>query len=223
MNQLSTESWYSVILADPPWWYSNRKTGGERKDRTKFGGGAMKHYPLMKDIELLEFSDFIRTISNDNAALFVWATCPRLDFAIQWIEACGFRYVTNAFTWVKTKPGSTVPVYGPGYYTASNIELCLLGIRGKMKPEKEMTQSVIQAPRGAHSEKPIIHDLITAMYPHGNRCEIFARTTQEGWDTYGNETAPEIQTTLLKGIAHAGKSLLHGGCEQPTQPRLLGV
>ena len=40
----------------------------------------------MKDKELLEMKDFINQISNDNCIMFMWATPPRLDFAIKLME-----------------------------------------------------------------------------------------------------------------------------------------
>ena len=43
----------------------------------------MKHYPLMKDKELLDMKPFIESISNDDCIMFMRATPPRLDFAIE--------------------------------------------------------------------------------------------------------------------------------------------
>ena len=43
----------------------------------------MKHYPLMKDDELRDMKDFIGKITKDNAIMFMRATMPRLDFAIE--------------------------------------------------------------------------------------------------------------------------------------------
>lgn len=178
---------YQVILADPPWHYNNRKTGGERKNKTKFGGGAMKHYPLMKDSELLGMADFISTLADNNCALFMWTTMPRLDFGIELLKAWGFRYATNAFTWVKTSSKTGSFIYGPGYYTASNTEVVLLGVRGSMEPVKKMAPSVIKHPRLEHSRKPDIHGTIDEMYPSAKKIELFARRPYEGWDAWGNE------------------------------------
>jgi N6-adenosine-specific RNA methylase IME4 len=185
---------YGVILADPPWHYNNRKTGGERSNKTRFDGGAMKHYPLMSDFEILAMDDSVRAISDDNCALFLWATMPRLDFAIKVLKAWGFRYATNGFTWVKTTKDESRPVYGPGYYTASNAELCLLGVKGSMPPAVKMLPSIVITPRGEkHSRKPDVIQHIDRMYPDARKIELFAREIgRPGWDVWGNEVESSI-------------------------------
>lgn len=191
---------YNIILADPPWWYANRKTGGERKNKTRFGGGAMKHYPLMKDAELVALAPRIKALADDNCALFLWVTDPRKDFGIDLLKCWGFRYATSAFTWVKTCLDGKTLIYGPGTYTASNKEECLLGIKGSMVPHAKMIPSLIMKPRGLiHSRKPaVIYERIEAMYPNASKVELFARTTREGWDHWGNEVNPDIDLPIAE-------------------------
>lgn len=180
---------YQVILADPPWFYNNRKTGGERNDKTKFGGGARKHYSLMPDHELYGMATFINHLSDARCALFLWATMPRLDFAVDLMRVWGFKYRTSAFTWVKsTKDGSSWK-NGPGFYTASNTEIVLLGTKGcGLKPTKAMVNPIIMRPPGRHSEKPVeVVERINAMYPNYKKIELFARSRMPGWDAWGNE------------------------------------
>jgi len=198
---------YQVIVADPPWMYSNRKTGGERKNKTKFGGGAQKHYPLMPDADLIAMRPMLDSLADKNSILFMWATCPRLDFAIQLMAAWGFRFVTVTFAWVKPaqtpgaifdlleyklsgkKPwvqpsdmddhmdnlkGKSIWKYGPGFYTASNLEVVIAGVRGSMPPTKKMVGSVIMKPVGRHSAKPEdVMARIEAMYPAARKIELF--------------------------------------------------
>lgn len=189
---------HDIILCDPPWHYSNRKTGGERSNKTKFGGGASKHYPLMKDKELINMADFVKSISADNARLFMWATNPRLDFATDLIQEWGFKYCTVWMTWIKTKKntGFIFPelgsglIYGPGGYTASNTEVVLLGRKGKALPQtKRMTPSIFFHPREErHSQKPtIVHERIDQLYPEASKIELFARRPYPGWQVWGNE------------------------------------
>ena len=45
------------------------------------------------------------------------------------MEAWGFRYVTVAFNWFKANKSGT-PFFGVGYYTKSNSEIALLGVKG---------------------------------------------------------------------------------------------
>lgn len=182
---------YDVIEIDPPWWYNSRKTGGERNNKTKFGGGAMKHYPLMRDKELIEFKNTIDNLSNDNCIMFMWATMPRLDFAIQLMSSWGFEYKTVAFTWVKINKNGSYRV-NPGYYTASNIELVLIGIKGKnnglFKPAKTMINQIIAEEIREHSRKPDeVYNRINLMYPDKKKISIFAREERHGFDVWGNE------------------------------------
>lgn len=205
-----------VLLTDPPWWYANRKTGGERCNKTKFGGGASKHYDLMRDKDLLALADSVRAVMADNSACFMWATMPRLDFGIDLLKAWGFRYVTTAFTWIKTSPNSGQPIYGPGSYTASNPEIVLLGIRGSMPVARQMMPSVIHYPRGEHSAKPPIHQLIDELYPGGVKVEMFARRPAPGWICTGNQLTgqdiaqalPVIGTAPAKAIQHQQMKLI---------------
>jgi N6-adenosine-specific RNA methylase IME4 len=174
---------YDVLMADPPWHYNNRTTGRG----TKFGGGASAHYPLMKDAAILSMADYVESICANNAAMFMWATGPRLELACRVLKAWGFRYSTVAFTWVKTKKDGE-PHKGPGNYTASNAEFCLIAVKGSMPPKRKLVPSVILYPRMRHSEKPpIVRDRIELMYPEAKRIELFARHTTEGWDTFGNQ------------------------------------
>jgi len=180
---------YDVILSDPPWFYNSRKAGNERNYReTRFGGGAEKHYQLMKDAELLAMRPQIDQWAADNCALFMWATCPRLDSAIELIKGWGFRYCTVAFVWEKVNKGNGDTTKNPGYYTASNAELVLLGCRGSMRPEQPMIRQIVKGPRREHSRKPDeVRERIEQMYPAAKRIELFARQRVAGWDAWGLE------------------------------------
>ena len=82
---------YSIIYADPPWWYSSRSVNR----RTKFGGGARAHYDVMRDEEVIGMADWVQSLAAENCALCLWATCPRLDIAIKVLKAWGFRYCSR--------------------------------------------------------------------------------------------------------------------------------
>jgi N6-adenosine-specific RNA methylase IME4 len=194
----TTETKFKVLYSDNPLWYANRKTGGERNNKTKFGGGAQKHYPLMKDEELLAMSPVIKNISTENSAMFMWATMPKLDFCIELLKAWGFRYTTTAFVWVKPVQDWKEEVSkgkqlrwknGPGFYTGSNSEIVILGVKGSMQPNKKMLDSVIIEPVREHSRKPDeVKKRIELMYD-GPRLEMFARTETVGWESWGNQTS----------------------------------
>lgn len=217
-----------ILYTDPPWWYSNRKTGGERKKPLvqvpgkdpKFGGGARKHYPLMRDRDLLALAPLVQGVMEDDSACLMWGTMPRLDFGIELLGAWGFRYVTAAFVWIKSTNDFTRPRYGPGTYTASNAEVVLLGVRGSMGPVKKMTGSVILTPRFEHSVKPSLHRVIDKMYPTGRRVEMFARRphqrrfAEQPWEAIGNgvsglDIKDELATMATE--INGGRQLQLGG------------
>lgn len=183
----NTDKKYNIIYADPPWAYNTRKNTG-----TKFGGGAMGHYPTMAmgEIERLP----IPNIASDNCALCMWVTFPYLDKQIRLFEKWGFDYKTLAFSWVKTNRASGTPFFGVGYYSKSNCEVCLLGVKGKMKPVSNKVSSCIIAPKREHSRKPDeARERIVELFGDLPRIELFARQYARGWDCWGNEAPEEAE------------------------------
>ncbi len=181
---------YNVIYADPPWAYNKRKNTD-----TKFGGGAMGHYPTMtiKDIKALPVVD----MCDDNCALFLWVTFPKLQEGLDTMKAWGFDYKTIAFNWVKTNKNNDKPFFGIGYYCKSNTEICLLGIKGKMKPVSNKVSSVIISKKERHSKKPVeaIERIEELFGLDTKRVELFCRDPREGWDVWGNQ----IESTITLG------------------------
>lgn len=140
----------------------------------------------MKDSEIIDMAQNINAISDKDCALLLWATMPKLDVALEVIKAWGFRYATTAFTWIKTTK-SGKPATSPGYYTASNTEIVLLGIKGRMPPAERLVNSVILEPRREHSRKPDeVRERIVRVFGDLPRVELFARYPADGWASYGN-------------------------------------
>lgn len=196
---------YSLILADPPWRYASRG----HHSKTRFGGGVSTQYPTMKDAEIIALGPSIKAISAKDSALLLWTTMPAIPLAVQVIEAWGFRYATAAFVWEKvTKNGQ--PWGGPGTYTASNVEMILLGVRGSMKPAAKLKKQVIRHPhirypagtpaiigpdgkkkrlagKIIHSRKPaVFREAIVEVFGDLPRVELFARDPAPGWDAFGH-------------------------------------
>ena len=195
---------YPVILADPPWRYRTWK--GDRGSRT-----AESYYPTLSTDELAALP--VGALAAPDCALFLWATAPCLPDALRVLGAWGFRYVTVAFSRVKTTRTGT-PAFGLGHYTRGNAELVLLGVRGRMKPRDRGVSSVVLAPRGEHSEKPEeVRRRIERLYP-GPHLELFARRPAPGWDTWGNEVDSTLTVARILNAdpadnAHAGIGSLH--------------
>lgn len=170
---------FNIILADPPWLYNARNNS-----KTKFGSG-MHIYNGMTTPELCDLP--VADVSDTNCALFLWVTYPRLPDGLAVMKAWGFEYKTCAFTWVKTNKNNDKPFFGIGYYTKSNAELCLLGIKGKMKPISNSVSQIIISPREEHSKKPdIVRDRIVQLFGDVDKLELFARQETANWKSLGN-------------------------------------
>jgi N6-adenosine-specific RNA methylase IME4 len=174
---------YDIAYVDPPWFYY----GSPIKD-----AAAAKHYPLMT-LEELSALD-VRAMLNKRAAVFVWATCPRLNFAIQLIDAWGLHYRGVAYVWVKTnRSGAIIAGQGvPPTFTKPTTELLLVATTtptGRPFPIHDLAQAqVVLHPRGAHSQKPtIFRSLIEELCGKRTRIELFARSHTAGWDAWGAE------------------------------------
>jgi N6-adenosine-specific RNA methylase IME4 len=177
-----------IVYADPPWPYY----GSTEKD-----AAAGKHYDLMSMDDI--FALPVKALFRDpkHGAAFVWATCPKLDDAVDTIRRWGLHYRGVAFVWVKTrKDGGIIGAQGvPPTGTKPTTELCLLATTcrtGRPFPllDAKVAQ-VVLAPRGRHSEKPPeVRDRIVSLYGDRPRIELFARTAVPGWERWGNE-APE--------------------------------
>ncbi len=162
---------YSVIYVDPPWQYDFSLTTNREIEN---------QYPTMTIEELCTFN--INSFAAPDCVLFLWATNPKLSEALQVITAWGFTYKTN-MVWVKDK-------IGMGYYARQRHELLLIATRGNsIVPEPQnRPDSVIEAPRESHSEKPaVLHEIIDRMFPGIPKKEIFGRKEVEGWSVWGNE------------------------------------
>ena len=174
---------YDVVYADPPWFYY----GSQLKD-----AAAAKHYPLMSQEELAALP--VRKMMSKRAALFLWATCPRLNFAMDLIDAWGLHYRGVAYVWVKTNAkGKIIAGQGvPPTFTKPTTELLLVASTvptGRPFPILDLAQpQVVLNPRSAHSEKPaIFRDLIDSLCGKRPRIELFARSKVKGWDNWGAE------------------------------------
>lgn len=188
---------YQLIYADPPTGYRN-----------KARGAADDHYMTMT-MEQLKRVPVARLAARD-AVLFLWTTWPFLvekhqshDLMVAW----GFEPRTVGFVWVKLTSGGKEHV-GNGFWTRSNTEVCLIGVRGKMRraanegPPASVRQlflerveagdlepEAIDAQVGEHSAKPAVfrQRVEQLMGPGLSMLEMYARERHDGWDAHGNQ------------------------------------
>lgn len=159
---------FDLIYADPPWRLGN-------PDSAK---APENYYPTMPLEEIVA----LRPPAADDALLYLWAVNMLLPEALRVIEAWGFEYVAN-LVWVK-------PSIGLGAWTRNRHELLLVGRRGRYPPPdpEDRPDSVIEAARGRHSQKPDrVYELLERAHPHARKLELFARTQRPGWAAWGNE------------------------------------
>lgn len=79
---------YSVIYADPPWSYA---AGGAKRNVTR-------HYHTMKPEDIYDLP--VQDIAADDCLLFMWATFPNLEIALEaaidlkmaYNETCPFKH-----------------------------------------------------------------------------------------------------------------------------------
>lgn len=170
---------YNIILADPAWSYNDRALAGNR--------GAECKYPVMTDEDIKNLP--VKTIAADNCILFLWATFPRLELALEVIKSWGFTYKTIGFNFVKMNKKQTNTLFmGLGNWTRSNSEICLIATKGKPKRISKSVHSVIMAPLERHSAKPKeVHKRIVELMGDLPRIELFARECFTGWTCVGKD------------------------------------
>lgn len=174
---------FGAILADPPWAFQTWSEKGK-------GRAAERHYATMRlqDIAALPVAD----VAARDCVLFLWVTWPMLRQALGVIGSWGFAYKTCAFDWMKADPyrlwaDDQTPRVGPGYWTRSNTEPCLLATRGRPKRLSASVRMGIISDRREHSRKPdLVHERIERLVA-GPYLELFARETRPGWTVWGNE------------------------------------
>ena len=119
---------YSVYYIDFAWWWPKRNKG------TKFGGGTP--YPTMRIGEIYKYCILLSDKIPDGSVCFSWINTnynsdADLQARLKTFELMGFRNTGIAFSWEKvSKSGKTRKL--PGHYQSNSIELCFLGIKGRV-------------------------------------------------------------------------------------------
>ena len=177
---------YSVIYADPPWRYKMYKGNGYIE----------RHYPTMELDEIKALP--VKELAGKDCILFLWATLPMIPEALQVIKAWGFEYKTAAFVWVKLNRHRDGIFWGMGYWTRSNVEICMLATKGHPHRKARNIHQVIISHVEEHSKKPAeARRRIEALIGDVPRIELFARQSPPGWDVWGNEVVSDITMDIL--------------------------
>ncbi len=184
---------FDVALIDPPWSYF----GDQKKD-----GAAAKFYSTLTDEEIRMLP--VKELLNERAVVFLWATAPRLDAALDSIKAWGLHFRGVAFVWVKTtKDGKPIGARGvrPSIVkpTCEFVLACSTVLKGRPLPiADESIVNTVFAATTEHSAKPLaVHERIEALYPKATRIELFARTQRQGWYCWGNQISKIAKSDLV--------------------------
>ena len=168
-GRLAPEGPFDLILADPPWKYEHCEANNREIEN---------HYETATVKDLSEHAPD----SVADSILFMWATAPKLDEALQLMKNWGFNYRSCA-VWDKEK-------IGMGYWWRIQHELLLVGVKGNpgCTPECERVSSVFRETRGQHSRKPeCVYEWIERAFPGLKKLEMYCRTPRLGWAVWGNE------------------------------------
>lgn len=179
---------FRLIYADPPWQYGDDRSGLEKE-----GTAAAAQYPTMPTQAICDFADddgrHVGDLAASDAVLFMWATFPLLEDALEVVDAWGFSYRT-AFVWHKQRSNI-------GNYHDASCELLMVCTRGSCPIEIDTRIQQMQSiARSKHSAKPEEFRLmIESLYPSSilksppfRAVELFRRgDAPAGWVVWGNE------------------------------------
>jgi len=205
----SIEEGFSTILADPPWRFTNR-TGKVAPEHQR-----LSRYDTMSLEEICDLP--VEQVAAKNAHMYLWVPNALLPEGLNVMNAWGFRYVSNLI-WAKRRKDGGPDGRGVGFYFRNVTEILLFGVRGSLRtlPPGRSQVNMIESRKREHSRKPDEqYELIEACSP-GPFLEMFARSSREGWESWGNEAHDD---TAQRGKTHRGYS---GGPIQKPQVTSVG-
>jgi N6-adenosine-specific RNA methylase IME4 len=175
-----------LILSDFEWHFKVRSevTGMDRH--------AANHYVTAAECDtaeaIVERQRERMSIAAEDCVHLMWVPACFDKIGHKVMELQGFTYVSQ-FVWIKDGIGT-------GFWVRDAHELLLIGVRGKVPAPAmgEQFRSVIEGPRGEHSQKPDRqYEIAEHYFPNLPKVELNARRSREGWIPWGNE-APEQPT-----------------------------
>jgi len=160
---------FRAIVIDPPWKYQSRADDITHRARNP--------YP---DMELAAIKALpVSALAHEDCVLWLWTTNAFLREAFECLDAWGFKNKT-VLTWVKDRMGL-------GNWLRGQTEHCLVAVKGKPIVTLTNQTTALSAPMREHSRKPDeFYALVESLCP-GNRLEMFARQSRDGWQSCGAE------------------------------------
>ena len=184
-----TDKKYTVIYADPPWDFDDKKTGGA------FSSGAKQKYRTTSTYDLCCMP--VRYLLNDDAILIMWYVNSMPDDALELARAWGFKKLLsmNGLVWgKKTKNGKMH--FGMGHGTRAATESALIMYNGSLSRliKCKSIRNYFEAPmptdeagKYIHSAKPAeARRIVEKLCGSDSMLEMFSRNVVDGWDCFGD-------------------------------------
>jgi N6-adenosine-specific RNA methylase IME4 len=165
---------YKTVYADPPWEFEDLLDDTRKKPYRTLGVDELCNLPVHQVVE-------------DKSHLYLWVPTTMIEDGLRVMRAWGFDYKT-IIVWVKRTANWKI-WFGLGHYFRNSVELCLFGVRGKLKTLSNNTRNIFDArkPGRHHSAKPdMMYDIIENNSPPPY-LEMFATIEMPGWKAWGNE------------------------------------
>ena len=171
---------YDVIVIDPPWKIQKIK----RRVRPN---QVTMDYPMMEIKEIKNIP--LQALLKDNAYVFMWVIDKYLHEGRSILEAWGVKYHIT-MSWDKT---NGISLCGFNRRT----EFIIVGLKGKHEtyPSRKTIRTSFTAKSTGHSKKPDeFYDMVNIL--DGEKLDMFARKSREGWDVWGNEVSSDIELII---------------------------
>src|SRR5580765_8050350 len=174
---------FRVIVADPPWSFSDKLPGPTR--------GAANNYKVMSLKELQAF--WLPPLATE-CHLFLWRVASMQEEALSVVRSWGFVPKAEIVWLKKTINGNRH--FGMGRQVRMEHEVCLIATRGTPMVKSNSIRStfmtcwdfttpywegtVLPGPTGRHSEKPeVFYDTVEQLVD-GPYLELFSRRQRPG-------------------------------------------
>ena len=165
-----------LIVCDYPSDFELRSEKGQKKS-------AHAHYRCMSDDEIKAMP--VLQLAGRDCWIFLWATAPKLDTAIETLKGWGFRYIT--FTVWRKVTANGRRALGPGYVVRTEAEVVLIGAIGQPMRTKPL-DGLFDGVRREHSRKPEeFYERVERFAPNARKVDLFGRQSRPGWLVWGNE------------------------------------
>jgi N6-adenosine-specific RNA methylase IME4 len=164
-------------------------------------GGAADNYSTIpiKDLEGLDLKSIMET---SGSLLFFWCPSPLATIGYRYVDNWGFKHRFTMY-WVKEDSDGSQGQCGMGYWLANQVEICIVGSLGNVKPWRDRTTNFFfEKPTGKHSEKPKkFWEIVGKHTIDGPRVELFSREKRKGWKVWGNQVTSDVDcSSILRNI-----------------------